>query len=156
MGTIASLAKGLRSVNLPSEIPKMIDRTKQYILSLNQDQLYKESIDSLGAPLQLYKSVAYSFYKQTKNPGLAFGRPDLKDTGAFYSAFQIDVGYTGIYSIYSTDSKAGELEAKYTKYIYGLTPGSRSQYAAKLYEFEFKPYCKVLFAMNKLPLIRDR
>lgn len=128
MATIRTVRKRFEKLDTDKEIIRIFEKESPEIIRLNQEQLYKSSQDSLGRPLQLYKSAVYSLDKQKQNPGLAFGRPDLKLTGAFYSGFFVSVGYTGIFTVDSKDSKAGKLEAKYGFTIYGLDKANKTKF----------------------------
>jgi hypothetical protein len=130
MATIWDLKQGLAKVKLQSAIPKIIENTGKEIIQLNTiEQLYKNSIDSFGRKLTLYSSPLYAIDKSRLNPLPGLFHPDLYFTGDFYRGFYVTAGYTGIYTIDSSDSKTGKLEAKYGKEIFGLTEQNTERYA---------------------------
>lgn len=142
MGTIKNLRQKFEKLDTNTEIVKIFQRTSNQIIQLNQNQLYKSSEDSLGVKLPAYKSKVYAAEKVFKNPGLPFGQPDLKLTGGFYSGFKVDVGYTGVFTIDSTDTKALKLEAKYGIKIYGLNKANKIKYGKETVYPELIKYVK--------------
>lgn len=129
MATIKGFLTKWQTIQIEPQIVKIIQGDAKEIVQLNQDQLYKQSVDSVGVPLRLYGSIAYALDKQKLNPNLAFGRPDLRLSGAFYRGFTLNAGYTGIFTIDSTDSKTPKLEDKYGNKIFGLTVENKKKYA---------------------------
>lgn len=129
MLTIRGLKRQLVPFNLPIEIVHTIEQTAGNIIDLNQKQLYNSSEDSLGKKLSLYSSPLYALEKEELNPKPGFFHPDLYYHGDFYFGFKVTVGFTGIFTIESTDSKAPKLEQQYGKQIFGLTPYNKAYYA---------------------------
>lgn len=95
---------------------------------LNQEQLYKFSEDSEGRALKPYASGDYANYKQSLNPFLSLGQPDLRQTGAFYDAEYVEVNSKTI-TFGSTDEKTPSLERKYGSKIFGLTKYNMAYFA---------------------------
>ncbi len=116
-----------QSLRLREEVPRIIERTDNELITLNQKQLFDYSLDSEAEPIGLYRSLFYSIEKQQRNPRPGFGRPDLYDTGDFYNGFYVEVK-SDSYLIYSRDSKANLLTEKYGDNIFGLNPTSKQQY----------------------------
>lgn len=143
MGTIRDLAKGLRKLDLKSQIPKIMSSVQDInkIIELNQRQLMrgKTSEGWDGANLRGYKTIEYAIYKNGLNSLPEFGIPDLKVTGAFYSGFSVKVTQTD-FTITSNDPKALDLESKYTVNIYGLTGKSTAEYIGTVFYDKFKNY----------------
>lgn len=141
MGTIGALARGLRSVNLQSEIPLMLNRQKQFAIAENKEQLLdgKTSEGDQGANLKGYKQFDYAVRKNQMNSRPEFGIADLRVTGAFYNGIDLKVDAT-TYSLFSTDSKTLDLETRYTIYIFGLQGRNKAKWATLIYDNEFKPY----------------
>lgn len=141
MGTIKSLAKGLRSINLERQIPIMINATKETLVNYNKDQLLHglTSEGVTGANLRGYRSYEYAVFKNAMNSLPEFGTPDLRLTGAFYSGIKAEISATEI-TMYSTDIKAPDLETKFTIFIYGVNRKNMSEYAGGVLYTEFKNY----------------
>lgn len=100
--------------------------TKDQYLAIQKDQLYT-GVDSRGSHLLTYKNKYYARKKNEMNPIPGYGNPDLRLTGAFYNAMKADVNSEGL-TVYSTDQKAGMLEAKYGKSIFTLFEEWRDDY----------------------------
>lgn len=95
---------------------------------LNQEQLYKFSEDSDGKKLKPYRSDEYANYKNSLNPFLGKGQPDLKLTGSFYDKAYVEVNSTTI-KFDSTDTKTVQLERKYGSKIFGLNKMNLAYFA---------------------------
>lgn len=130
MTTIRKMLTGVKSIKLKEQLPIIIRNTSGEILSLNRFQLYNQSVDKQGDPLQLYGSLSYALEKNRMNPAPGFGRPDLYLTGSFQRAMYVEVNDTFI-KVWSRDRKTDQLVTKYTQDIFGMTPASKSQYAQK-------------------------
>lgn len=126
--TIAEANRRIERLNLKGELPNIIKATADTIIKYNHNQLYDFSIDSTSNPLAFYRSIAYSLEKNTRNPKPGFGRPDLKDTGAFYNGWFVEL-QGDILKIYSRDSKTPELVGKYGDDIFGLTKENKTKYS---------------------------
>jgi len=132
MGTISQLLKAVQSVSLETEVPKIIEATSGEIIALNQGQLYEKSIDSNGLRLALYSSPIYALQKEKQNPLPGFLHPDLKLTGSLYGAMYVEVT-PNAFTVGSKDFKEPEIEAKYGKYIWGLTKENKIVYSEIVY-----------------------
>lgn len=128
MGTISELLKAVRSINLATEIPKIIEETSDTIIKLNQQQLYAQSIDSDGIKLELYSSPIYALDKQRRNPLPGFLHPDLYNSGALYGGMYVAVT-PNTFTVGSRDSKEPKVELKYGKAIWGLTKENKAVYS---------------------------
>lgn len=128
MTTINSMLQKFQSLNLRSEVPRLIEQTSSTIEKLNKEQLYDSSIDRNGEPLRLYASLSYALEKNRRNPKPGFGRPDLFNEGSFFSQFFTVVG-ANTFETSSRDSKTSGLVAKYSTEIFGLTKENKSKYA---------------------------
>lgn len=141
MGTIKNMLLRVQSINLPMQVPIIIDNTNQSIIELNQRQLYNDSEDSNNEALRLYGSLSYALEKNKLNPLPGFGRPDLYLTGAFFKGFNVRVTNTSFF-INSSDGKTSNLVKKYTEDIFGLTPDSKKEYAKTIVWEGIKSYIK--------------
>lgn len=126
--TLPDMLAKFKRLNLRNEVKRQLQQDySNEIISLNQRQLYAESIDSLGIPLRFYNSNSYAFEKEKQNPLPGFGRPDLYQTGDFYKAFVVRVK-GNFYEITSTDGKTKSLTEKYGKDLFGLTEQSKKEF----------------------------
>lgn len=118
MGSFIQFNELFQKIN-PSELIKdAVLFTGDKAIELNQEQLYVQSEDSEGNKLKSYADENYANYKQTLNPFLPLGSPDLKETGSFYDKTYAEVTGETI-TINSTDFKNDSLVKKYGK-IHGL------------------------------------
>lgn len=138
MGTIRDLRNGLKKVNLNTLIVNSIDETKGALVEYNRKQL-KLGQDSKGLLLSPeYALFDYALRKNLQNPLAGFGNPDLFLTGAFQRGFYATVGFTGIYTLDSSDSKSAGLERKYGSYIFGVNTQNIETYAQEIFYPLFK------------------
>lgn len=138
--TIKEFAKGVRSINMRAEIPRIMETTGKELVAYNHDQL-QHGILSTGEDIRPYYSdFAYADKKHQQNSKAGFRHPDLKDKGNFYKQFQVSAGFTGIYTIESRDFKAPKLEEKYGKFIFGLTKQNKALYAQGIFYEKLKEY----------------
>lgn len=129
MTTIKGMLDKVKSVDLRSEVPVIVQRTSAYLILLNQEQLFVNGIDANGDPITPeYKSKYYAAKKHAKNPQPGFGRPDLKDTGDFYKDFYVTVDKTA-FEVDSKDNKSSSLIEKYGEKIFGLSRENKSKYS---------------------------
>lgn len=128
MATIPEMLARWKSINLQSEVPKIIQNTSDEMVRLNRKQLYTKGIKSDGERLAPYRSILYAQEKNMMNPSPGLFNPDLFLTGKFQRGFyaQVKSGNSVIFG--STDSKSASLEAKYTKEIFGLTKDNKRVY----------------------------
>lgn len=110
-----------------------IQETSNTIIQFNQIQLYRYSTDAFGNKLNLYSSPLYALTKERLNPLPGFLHPDLYLKGDFYRGFKVTVTSAGIYSVYSTDSKADKLTLSYGAGIFGLTNSNVEIYARQTF-----------------------
>lgn len=127
MRTVANMLEAVKNINIVDfMILSLVDTADNY-LEIQKDQLF-HGIDSTGSHLSpTYAWASYIKKKYTMNSLPGSGNPDLKLTGAFYQGFKADVNKLGI-TVYSTDEKAGMLEAKYGKTIYTLFEEWKDEY----------------------------
>ena len=126
MSTLNQAVKNLKSFDFEKVLLKVYGTTKitNIILDLNtDDQLGKEGILSTGASLPDYKPFTIAS-KQGKS-GFAgiTAHMTLFGEGDFHEGFTLDAAKFPLI-IFSTDSKAGDLETRYTENVYGLTKES--------------------------------
>jgi len=129
--TIAEAYRRFGMINLREQVPVIIELTSDEIILLNQAQLYKSSLDSLGNNLGGYSMEFYENLKKELNPALG-GLVDLYLTGDFYGGFYVSIE-DGSFIIGSTDSKSDDLESKYGKAIFGLSDESKAIYSRGLF-----------------------
>lgn len=140
MGTIRALLRGFQSIRLEQQIPKIIESDAELLANYNKDQLNR-GLTSKGEEISPgYASPIYESEKNALNPLPGLGVPDLKLTGAFYGGFNVTAGYTGIFTFDSSDSKTPQLEAKYGKYIFGLTNENKKIYATTVFVGKLQDY----------------
>lgn len=136
MVTVNDMLKKFQSIDLKTEIPNIIDRTEQDLIQLNQSQLFDKGINADNEELQPYTFLT-EFFKREK--GQPFDRTTLKDTGAFYTGFNIKTSDQFII-FDSTDSKTSDLEQKYGNRIFGLTPENKTVYSFGVFYDNIKRY----------------
>lgn len=124
MSTLDQTVKKLSSFDFEKVLLKVYKDNETIILDLNTDeQLSKKGILSTGASLPGYKPFTIAS-KQGKS-GFAgiTSHMTLFGEGDFQGAFILDAKRFPLI-IFSTDSKAGDLETRYTEDVYGLTKDS--------------------------------
>lgn len=137
MTTISDLYGFVEAFDLRAEVREIMEESAEDLISLNQSQMYRESVDSFGR--QILPEYYFEEYRQEKiklNPGLG-GLVDLNYTGAFYAGFYVD--YTDDeYLIDSNDEKRDDLASKYGSQIFGLTPDSVEIFTDNIFRPELK------------------
>lgn len=128
MATLHEMQRRLKTVDLKQIAIGIVADTKPDLIDKNREQLMDEGTDRRNKKLQRYRSNSYAARKNKMNPFPGFGNPDLYRTGAFQRAFQFKLLSKDTFEIYSTDSKAKDLEKKYGTDIFGLTDQSKSEY----------------------------
>lgn len=127
MRTIANMLEAVQNTNIVDVMISSLIDTKDNYLEIQKDQLF-HGIDSTGQHLRpVYAWASYAKKKYTMNSLPGSGNPDLKLTGAFYAAAKADANKLG-FTVYSTDEKAGMLEAKYGKTIWTLFDDWKDEY----------------------------
>lgn len=126
MSTLSQTVKKLKSYDFEKSLLKIYASSKftNIILDLNTDeQLGKKGILSTGDSLPDYSPNTLPF-KQGKS-GFAgiTSHMTLFGEGDFHEKFTLDATKFPLF-IFSTDSKAGDLETRFTENIYGLTKES--------------------------------
>lgn len=118
MPTILDVLNNFKSLNIRTELPKIIQAGDDALITANQNQLYRGK-KSDGSDVGYYGSLTYAIDKEKRNSQPGFGKVDLYDTGDFYNGFFVEVK-SDSYLIYSKDDKVGALVEKYTDDIFGL------------------------------------
>ena len=132
MGSVFAFTRKVATLDPKATAEEAVRLTSFSALEINKEDL-REGQTSQGIPLEpSYSSPLYAINKQKQNPLPGLFNPDLYVTGAFYRGFQITLGNYS-FTIDSEDSKAPDLEAKYGKWIYGLSPQGREKYVPILY-----------------------
>jgi hypothetical protein len=112
--------KNLRE-NINDVFADVIEGNKENIITLNTSQLEKGLTAERNLIVPDYASEAYAKKKNKKSPGLT---PDLKQTGNFYSEFDVVILPDGESAqITSFDEKTPHLDNKYAN-IFGLNKNS--------------------------------
>lgn len=126
--TIPQMLAGLKSVNLDTQVPIIVQNTRDEMVKLNRDQLYRHGIKSNGENLAPYRSIAYAIKKNNVNPSPGLFNPDFFVTGSFQRGMyaQVKAGTSVIFG--STDFKADRLEERDGKEIFGLTQDNKRVY----------------------------
>jgi len=128
MATIKQFNARFQKINFKKSVMESVRLTAFDILELNKSEGLEKGLLSNGNPV-LPKYASPLYVVANNKPGF---NPNLKLTGAFYRGFFITLG-TYSFKIDSNDSKAGDLEAKYSKYIYGLNANGIRRYIPILY-----------------------
>lgn len=100
---------------------KVFSRTdvKNFIIELNtKNQLFDKGIDSENLLLPLYKRN----YSSKKRVGTPY---DLKDTGAFYNSFRVEITSNATIIIHANTNKPNKNLLDYSPDIIGLTDESK-------------------------------
>ncbi len=123
MGTIRSVTKAYTQIDFDQIKADSVEQTKDIAAQLNRDDL-SVGLLATSNPITPQYSPAYAKKKGTTTPNLYF-------TGAFYKGIFVEVNKTTL-TFNSSDIKATPLEARYSKYIFGLTADSKAEYAKQL------------------------
>lgn len=115
------------SINLPEQVPVIIQQTSETAINLNRQQLYDTSVDKHEMKLLSYNWPNYAVMKNKMNPKPGFGHPDLYLTGSFQKAMFMKVEKES-FNISSRDSKTFDLVKHYGDDIFGLTLKSKAEY----------------------------
>ena len=113
---------------LENMVVESMMEVKEEIIDLNTSQLEVGKLSTGDTIEPEYVFDSYSKLKKSKGSKAPFGVPDLKLEGDFYSGFETSKLSEGL-ELSSKDSKAPELERKYSKDIYGLTDKNKSEAA---------------------------
>lgn len=128
MTTIKGMLDKVKSLDLRSEIPVIIQRTQSELILLNQTQLYQFGMKADGTYLKEYSNKYYAKKKNARNPQPGLGRPDFKDTGEFYKDFFVKADKS-VFEVDSKDSKSADLIARDGENIFGLTDQNKTVYS---------------------------
>lgn len=123
----------VESINLPDQVPVIIQETSDKAIELNRQQLYEKSVDKHEMKLLSYNWPNYAVMKNQMNPKPGFGHPDLYLTGSFQKAMFMKVEKE-TFEISSSDGKTFDLIKHYGDDIFGLTVASKAVYAKTVYE----------------------
>jgi len=104
---------------------------KAEIIDLNTSQLEEGKLSTGSNITPEYQSDDYKKFKKSIGSKSPFGVPDLKLEGDFYSGFDIIKGSGGAF-IHSDDTKAGDLEEKYSSNIYGITDKNKPEVVERI------------------------
>lgn len=128
MTTINSMLQKVSSIDLPNQVPIIIEQTSETAINLNRQQLYEMSTDKNNMSLLMYKWPSYAQFKNRKNPKPGLGHPDLFLTGSFQNQMFMKVEKE-TFEISSKDGKTFDLIKHYGDDIFGLTLDSKKEYA---------------------------
>lgn len=125
MGNIVETYNRLKSIDIWIELKEIIRKRQNDILALNKGQLQKGLLSTGNKTYPHSRSAKARKYVTDKiNRGVydssIYPSVNLYNEGDFYKAFRIVIADLYI-EIISEDSKADELEQRYTPDIYGLT-----------------------------------
>ena len=124
MRTINNFLQAALQINLPVLAVDAMLAKKQDYIDHQQDQMF-EGIKSDGKSITPPYAPLTILIKESK--GDPYDRVTLKDTGNFYNAIFIDKRSDG-FLIDSKDSKANELQEKYSDEIFGLADLRKQDY----------------------------
>ena len=130
------MINNFNSLHLRESVETIIQEQEKDIIKLNQDQLYYLGEGSDSKPLKPYSFLTELIKREKGQP---YDRTTLKDTGAFYSAFKVDVN-SGLITFDSSDEKTQMLEKKYGNQIFGLTSENKTAYSFGIFYEELKKY----------------
>lgn len=128
MATIKGMLDKVKSLDLRSEVPVIIDRTKAELILLNQTQLFQFGMKADGTYLSEYKNKYYAAKKHARNPQPGLGRPDFKDTGEWYKDFFVKAD-KNVFEVDSKNSKSADLIKRDGDKIFGLTKENKTVYS---------------------------
>lgn len=103
---------------------------REFIISLNQEQLYDSGRDSKGEELGYPGYAQYTMYIKEEK-GQRYDHVTLKDHGYFYDSFYVKWTSTGI-EIWAEDEKTEDLVLRYGEDIFGLDLLSMEELRVKL------------------------
>lgn len=119
------LISKLKAINPYKIAEEYINRNENTILNLVRERMKQgDGVD--GGTIGEYKSLDYSYFKQSINP-LAGGYVDLYLTGSLQKALGLREESSGVYLIHSTDNKYFALADKYGANQFGLTYKQQSE-----------------------------
>jgi len=131
MGTIASLQRRLKGINVANMASKSVDNTKQYYMFQNNLQLYDGKFND-GSDIHpnyledpyfktQQQAIGYAKYKRriTPNPKRNFYTPNLFINGFYHDSRKIDV--EGQRIIFNSDAQfASSIDIKYGPKLDGI------------------------------------
>ena len=134
---INKIKKSLTAENIVKELFK-VEQFKLLILNLNRGQLYFKGIDAIGVSLGEYASSTINFSLDAGDPfdgkkakNQPFDRITLKDTGAFYKSFVLELQKNADLLINANTIKDNiDLRIRYGEDILGLTEQSLERVVA--------------------------
>jgi len=126
VATISKYASNFAKIDIPSQLPIIIQELDPEAVAYNQQQLYRSSVDRFGKSLKKYQSPSYAIYKYRRNPLPGLGKPDLNLTGTLYRGMYLKADRKSFY-LGSIDSKEPKVERKYGKDIWGLTRENKAR-----------------------------
>lgn len=130
------------------QMPRIIDALKEEILDLNREGQLSLGLSSEGKLIGTYSRATEMITTQQALSGHDVrikreGDPfDFLQTGDFFKEFTLHFGDNGI-EIFSTDWKAGDLEARYP-HLYGLTKENQHTLNYELIKPELVKFIKGL------------
>lgn len=131
--TVEALYNKLKTVDLRSSVPELIQETSYEIETLNKSQLFNYGVDSNDRKLKpAYSGSSYAKEKSYMNRRPGLGQPDLFFTGSFYKGFTVSVT-PNVFTTDSIDSKSVKLEKQYGSAIFGLTKNNIKIYATGVF-----------------------
>lgn len=106
-----------------------IIKNKKEIVNVVRER-WKQGLRPSGGIIGTYRSFLYQREKIQQNP-LAGGNVDLILTGALEKGLDIFKHGNGLYTIFSTDSKAVDIASKYGLDVYGLTKDEQIMFVSE-------------------------
>lgn len=139
MATIGEMLRRVEGLKLREATLSIVSGQPSELINLNTAQLELGQYFD-GEPIQPdLRNDVYAGYKKGKGGKAPFGIPDLKDSGDFYSGFQMVIEGTE-YSFKSSDWKNAHLTEKYSPKIFGLSEESKSKFAQETLFQQLKTY----------------
>jgi len=142
MATITQKINQLKSIDLDTAIPQILQQTAFEITALNQSQLYSGT-DSMGRKISpKYKSKSYSLKKARMNPSAGYGTPDLFLNGLLYKGMGV-IFTKDTFTIRSNVTYFSKLENYYAKNgstVFKLSEKSKTEYRRGAFKAGLRTY----------------
>lgn len=133
MANIPDFVARFTKINIKATVQECFRLEGFDIMESIRHQMLRGERGNGGKILPTLRNREYAQRKNQKNPLAGFGTPDLYDTGAFQGGMYIKFGNM-TFTIGSNDTKAPDLETKYTKDIFAPNDTSKREFTPKIYE----------------------
>lgn len=131
MATALDLRNNLLGFDVKKEVLSAVSSNLKAHTDLNRSQMMEGKRSSGGEIRPKYRSSTYAAQKEYMNPLPGYGNPDLKLTGSFHKLMKSELSGEDIL-VDSSDSKTGDLLAKYGADVFGLTEQNKDKFATEI------------------------